>query len=369
MLIPLLLIGLYTQPGFAQSPMSIKSEGMTLRVEQVAADLDIPWGMAFLDPDQLMVTSKNGRISILNPNTKALLTISQVEGVWDRGQGGLLDVAVSESYKAGDWIYFTYSKNMEGDGATTLARAKLHGSQIADWQDLLVTRSTTGTSRHFGSRITFDTEDHIFFAVGDRGDRPNGQDLSTHAGSTLRVKLDGSAPDDNPFVNKSGALPEIWSYGHRNPQGNVYDPQTGRLWSIEHGPRGGDEINLIEAGKNYGWPVISHGKEYWGPVQVGEGRHKKGMEQPVKVYIPSIAPSSLILYSGKSFPAWKGNLIAGALVLRHINRVVINNAGEAIKEERLLESLEERIRDLVESPEGWIYFSTDSGKIFRIRPG
>ena len=180
--------------------------------------------------------------------------------------------------------------------------------------------------------------------------------------------LDGSVPADNPFVKNAHALPEIWSYGHRNPQGIAYDLQRQRLWEIEHGPRGGDEINLILPGRNYGWPVISYGKEYWGPVQVGEGTEKEGMEQPVKVYIPSIAPGSLILYSGKAFPGWKGNLFSGALILTHLNRVALDESGKAVAEERLLESLNERIRALVESPEGWIYFSTDSGKIYRLRP-
>ena len=162
-------------------------------------------------------------------------------------------------------------------------------------------------------------------------------------------------------------MPEIWSYGHRNPQGIVYDSANNRLWSNEHGPRGGDEINLIRPGKNYGWPVVSHGKEYWGPVRVGESTTKVGMVDPIKIYIPSIAPGSLLLYSGKAFPQWRGNLFSGALVMRHLNRVVVGESGEAVTEERLLEDLEERIRAVVESPEGWLYLSTDSGKILRLR--
>ena len=169
-------------------------------------------------------------------------------------------------------------------------------------------------------------------------------------------------------MQQRSALPEIWSYGHRNPQGIFYDRKKRRLWSIEHGPRGGDEINLILPGRNYGWPVISYGKEYWGPVQVGEGTEKEGMEQPVKFYVPSIAPGSLIVYSGKAFPAWKGNLFAGALKLTHLNRVEIDSSGRAVAEERLLEGLGERIRALLESPQGWLYFSTDTGSIFRLRP-
>jgi glucose/arabinose dehydrogenase len=184
----------------------------------------------------------------------------------------------------------------------------------------------------------------------------------------MRLRLDGSIPDDNPFLSRDNALPEIWSYGHRNPQGLLYDNNTGNLWSIEHGPRGGDEINLVVKGANYGWPVISYGKEYWGPVSIGEGTEKPGMEQPVKVYIPSIAPGSLLLYSATAFPQWQGNLFSGALKLRHLNRVSISVDNKAIAEERLLGDLNERIRALAQSPEGWIYFSTDSGKIIRMRP-
>mgnify|MGYP000329478061 CR=1 FL=1 len=184
----------------------------------------------------------------------------------------------------------------------------------------------------------------------------------------LRLERDGSIPIGNPFVADNNALPEIWSYGHRNPQGLTWDNDNKRLWSIEHGPRGGDEINLIKKGKNYGWPVISYGKEYWGPVSVGESTHKVGMEQPAKVYVPSIAPGSLLYYTGDAFPQWRGDLFAGALKLRHINRIELDEQGRAITEERLFDKLDERIRALVQSPEGWIYFSTDSGNIYVIKP-
>jgi glucose/arabinose dehydrogenase len=184
----------------------------------------------------------------------------------------------------------------------------------------------------------------------------------------MRLTRDGRIPQDNPFISRDDVLPEIWSYGHRNPQGMAYDPEHKRLWLIEHGPRGGDEINLVMPGRNYGWPVISYGKEYWGPMAVGEGTHREGMEQPVKQYTPSIAPGSLLLYSGKAFPAWRGNLFAGALKLRHINRVTLDKEGKAIAEERLLTDLDERIRALAEDPRGWIWFSTDSGRIYVIKP-
>lgn len=356
-------------PVIGKTSLVQKSEGMTLKVEQLAEGLDIPWGMAFLTATDLLFTELNGGVKLLNTVSGSIKPLTGAPAVFHSGQGGLLDVAVPEGYQENAWIYFTYSKEQNGQGVTTLARSRLEGTRLVEWQDLLITRSATNAGVHFGSRIAFDGEGHLFFTIGDRGHRPNGQDLSTHAGSVLRVKLDGSVPKDNPFVSHKNALPEIWSYGHRNPQGIAYDFATGRLWAIEHGPRGGDEINLILPGRNYGWAVISYGKEYWGPVQVGEGTHKAGMEQPLKVYIPSIAPGSLIYYTGRAFPQWQGNLLAGALVLTHLNRIVLDSSGKAVKEERLLEELEERIRALVSSPEGWLYFSTDSGKIFRIVPG
>ena len=342
------------------------SEGMQLKVKLVAKDLGIPWGMTFLSKNTLLVTERSGSILFLDIQKNIKIKLENTPVVLNGGQGGMLDVALSPNYKSDGWIYFTYVKNVNEEGATVLARAKLNKNKFYDWHELLVTKSTTSTSYHFGSRIAFDSNGHVYFGVGDRGERPNSQNLMNHAGTIIRLNLDGSIPKDNPFINSKNALPEIWSYGHRNPQGLAYDFKSNQLWEIEHGPRGGDEINLIKPGTNYGWPIISYGKEYWGPLAVGEGTHRKGMEQPIKVYIPSIAPGSLLMYSSEALPKWKGNLFSGALKLRHINRIVLNETGKVVKEERLLESLDERIRALAKSPEGWIYFSTDSGKIYRI---
>ena len=359
---------LLAQTLIASSLLLKSSKGVSFQLEIIADGLGVPWGMTFLGTDQILFTERNGKILLLDPESGMVSYISGAPKVMYAGQGGLLDVATPPGYTEGDWIYFTYSKKLQGKGVTALVRAKLIGKHLVEFQDLLITRSASNTSRHFGSRITFDDEGHLYFSVGDRGVRTNAQDLSTHAGSIIRLALNGSVPEDNPFFQKDGVLPEIWSYGHRNPQGIFFDIIQQRLWSIEHGPRGGDEINLILPGRNYGWPVISYGKEYWGPVQVGEGTEKEGMEQPVKFYVPSIAPGSLILYSGKAFSAWKGNLFAGALKLTHLNRVEIDKDGRAVGEERLLEKFGERIRAILESPEGWLYLSTDSGKILRIRP-
>ncbi len=345
-----------------------ESEGMAFQLEEVATGLGVPWGMVLLSADQLLITERQGKVKLLNLNTGQLDDISGLPILTASGQGGLLDVATPGRYRPGNWLYFTYSQGPRQQMTTVLARAKLRDNRLVDWQTLLESKAVSDTGRHFGSRIVFDGKGHLFFSIGDRGVRPNGQDLSTHSGSILRLKLDGTVPDDNPFVGRSDALPEIWSYGHRNPQGLAYDKETGRLWAIEHGPRGGDEINLIRPGANYGWPVVSHGKEYWGPLAVGEATSKAGMEDPLKVYIPSIAPGSLLVYYGEAFPKWRGNLFSGALKLQHLNRVAFDATGQEVREERLLESLRERIRALAQSPQGWLYLSTDSGRILRLRP-
>ncbi len=337
------------------------------KIEKLAAGLGVVWSMIFINDAEILFTERAGKVGILNINTKSINYIKNVANVISRGQGGLLDVAINKKYKPANWIYFTYVKEVNNKGATTLARAKLKNNELYAWQDLIVTKSETNTAVHFGSRITFDNKGHLFFTIGDRGVRENAQDLTNHAGKVLRLNLDGSIPYDNPFVNNKNALAEIYSYGHRNPQGIFYDKDDAKLFAIEHGPRGGDEINLISAGRNYGWPIISYGKEYWADISIGEGYEKEGMENPIKQYTPSIAPSSLIVYSGKKFKNWKGNILAGALKLRHINRIEIKN-NIVVKEERLLKNLSERIRSLVEDKDGYIYFSTDSGRIFKLAP-
>jgi aldose sugar dehydrogenase len=338
------------------------------QVKQLVSGLGVPWGMSFVSDSKILFTERSGKVGILNLKGNSVRYLSGVPQVLAEGQGGLLDVKTEPGYRPGGWIYFTYSKSIQRRGVTVLGRVHLKGDKLTDWQEILVTQSASNTTRHYGSRIAFDDKGFLYFGVGDRGKRPNGQDLTTHAGSIMRIYPDGRVPSDNPFIDERRAKAEIWSYGHRNPQGLAWDNQHKRLYEIEYGPRGGDEINLIEKGKNYGWPVISYGQEYWGPVAVGESTHKKGMQQPVKYYVPSIAPGSLLYYDGDAFPEWKGNLFAGALKLHHINRVVLDKRGKAIGEQRLLEDLNKRIRALLQSPEGWIYFSTDSGKIFVIKP-
>ena len=363
-----LLLVFLALPSWAEKPVVSKSQAATFQLTTITNGLGIPWGLAFISDTDIIITEREGNIRLVNVETGKLRTLKGAPAVLADGQGGMLDVAVPPDFKAGDWIYFTFVRDRGGEGVTVLARAKLHKDQLVNWQDLLETQSATDTTYHFGSRITFDETGHVYFGVGDRGVRPTAQELTNHNGTVMRLTRDGKVPKDNPFLNQQNVLSEIWSYGHRNPQGIAYDFKNKRLWLIEHGPRGGDEINRVLPGRNYGWPVISYGKEYWGPLQVGEGTAREGMEQPVKQYTPSIAPGSLILYSGQAFAGWQGNLFAGALKLRHLNRVVINDQGQAIAEERLLQDLDERIRALAQSPQGWIYFTTDSGKLYSIKP-
>ncbi|WP_425666678.1 PQQ-dependent sugar dehydrogenase [Vibrio tubiashii] len=334
----------------------------TWYAEPLVVGLNVPWGISYLGDNKVIVSEKNGTIGVLDLTNNRYQDIGKVPDVRVSGQGGLLDVAVSPKDSA--QIYITYSKSVGKSIETTLAKAVYQNGQLSKWQEMLVTRSGSDGGRHFGSRITFDA-DHLYMSVGDRGERDNGQDLTTHAGSILKLQLNGDAAQDNPFIAEEGKLDEIWSYGHRNPQGLFFDSKQKSLWSIEHGPRGGDEVNLIEKGANYGWPVTSHGKEYWGPIAVGESTEKEGISSPKKVYIPSIAPSSLILYRGDKYPELSGKLLAGALKLTHINVLTVKD-GEIIGETRILEELGERIRDIEALPNGELIFSTDSGKIYRL---
>ncbi|NVD06443.1 PQQ-dependent sugar dehydrogenase [Vibrio sp. JPW-9-11-11] len=332
------------------------------RAEPIVSGLTIPWGLSAIDSNRVLVSEKNGTIGLLDLATNTYQTITTVPNALEYGQGGLLDIAISPFNP--NHIYVTYTKKVGQEIETTLARAELDGKVIGGWRELLVTKSGSDGGRHFGSRITFDNES-VYFSVGDRGERDNGQDRQTHAGSILRLTPDGQVPNDNPYIDDDKVLSEIWSYGHRNPQGLFFDSQSKQLWSIEHGPRGGDEINLIAKGKNYGWPITSHGKEYWGPLDVGEAEEKPGIESPIKVYVPSIAPGSLVMYRGERFPELDGKLLAGALKLTHINIISLAR-GVAIDEQRILQDLGERVRDIEVLPNGEIIFSSDSGRIFRL---
>ena len=337
-----------------------------VQIELIVDGLGVPWSLEFLDKDRIIFSEREGAIKTLDLRSRKISKVSGAPEVGVRGQGGMLDLALHPNFKSNRRIYISYSKPVSGGATTAIATAILSGKKLESIRDIFVANNPSRKGQHFGSRISFDGNGHVFFSVGDRGQRRLAQDLAADQGKIHRLKLDGSIPKDNPFVSDDKKRPSVWSYGHRNPQGLVFDSVTGVLWESEHGPRGGDEINVIRKGGNYGWPIITYGKEYWGP-KIGD-THKKGMLQPIYYYVPSIAPCGLEIYRGDVYPGWKGSLLSGALALKHINRLELVASQKVGGEERLFKEQEERIRDIRMGPDGFLYFSTDSGKIFKILP-
>ena len=342
------------------------AKGQKFRLEVVAENLEIPWGFDFLPKQKMIFTERKGSIKILDLKTGKITSLKGVPLVAASGQGGMLDVIAHPDFSKNQTIFFSFSKKVTGGYTTVISRAKVKGNKLISMREIFVARPANNKGLHFGSRLVIDKSGYLFFTVGDRGERHKAQSLKTHNGKVLRIHQDGKIPSDNPFRKAEGALGEIWSYGHRNPQGLTIDPVTGDLWSQEHGPRGGDEINIVKRAANYGWPVITYGKEYWGP-SIGEGTHKVGMRQPRHYWVPSIAPSGLTFYTGDKFKSWKGSLFSGALRGAHLNRLVLVK-GRVVKEERLLEKLGQRIRNVKEGPEGYLYISIDDGKILKLVP-
>ena len=342
-----------------------KSEGHAFIVKERALLPGPIWGFDWMDDETVLATVKDQGVYRLSLKTKKYEQQYGPEFV-AQGQGGMLDLRIFKIKKQ-RWAYITYSgRQGKGPANTRLARAEVVNHELNSWQELFSSNAYSEGGVHFGSRVVMDKQGFLFMSIGDRGKRDDAQELNSHAGSILRLTAEGKAPKDNPFVSKKGAKAEIWSYGHRNPQGLAFDA-SGKLWAIEHGPRGGDELNLIGPGKNYGWPVISYGKEYHVDRKVGQGTHKKGMEQPKKVYVPSIAPCGMSFYDGKKFPKWVGHLFVGALAKTHVNHLVIKGKKVA-KESRLLADLGERIRDVRVGPKGLIWLATDSGRLLSMEP-
>ncbi|EQC45385.1 PQQ-dependent sugar dehydrogenase [Bacteriovorax sp. Seq25_V] len=334
----------------------------SVKLEEIASGLRVVWGMDFIDNETLIFTEKLGKLKILNLKTKEIKEISGAPEVYKRGQAGLLDIKLHPKFASNRRVYITYSKSISEDNITTaIGYGILEGLQLKDFKDIFVGKGNSSTGYHFGSRMSFSGDNTIYFTIGDRGQRDNAQNLQNHFGKVLHINDDGSIPKNNPFIDQKNALPEIWSYGHRNPQGLVYDMNSKTLYEMEHGPRGGDEINIIQKGKNYGWPLASYGKEYALPVSVGD-KKVKGTEQPLKFYDPSIAPSGLIYYQGSRYSEFKNSLISGALKLTHMN--VFNLANK--KETRYFEDKKQRMRSIAISPDDYIYISTDGGKIYKV---
>ncbi len=350
----------------------IATEKHAILVEPVVDGLSHPWGLAFLPDGSSLITEKPGRLRHL---TTAGLSapIAGVPKVLYSGQGGLLDVAVDPGFSRNQLIYLSFSEPSVADGkaGTAVARANLELTptpRLTNVRVIFSMNRKSETRHHYGSRIVIAPDQTLFITLGDRGDRPRAQDPFDHAGSIVRLNPNGSIPVDNPFADGKKAAPEIWSIGHRNLQGATLHKGTGALWTVEHGARGGDEINHPQAGRNYGWPVISYGRHYSGG-KIGVGTHKEGMEQPVYYWDPSIAPSSLAYYDGVAFPGWRGNLFVGALKDQMLVRLEL--AGEeVVHEERLLKGEFGRIRNVRQGPDGFLYLLTDSnnGQLLRIRP-
>lgn len=338
----------------------------TIVVEELFNRSDVIWGFDFLNQDEIIFSERGGKLFHFHQKNKKVTELNGPNLIFSRGQGGLLDVLVHRENDV-TYIYLTYSETTGPSGATTsLGRGVWKEGKLENFQRIFQAKADGGRNIHFGSRLVFDQQGHLYMTIGDRGDRDRAQELTNHHGSVLRLTADGKPVSGNPFMTTQHALPEIYSYGHRNPQGIALNPSNNQIWAVEFGPRGGDEVNHIQAGKNYGWPVITYGKEYWGP-KIGVGTHKEGMEQPLIHFTPAISPSGMAFYSGDKFPQWKGNLFLAALSETHLHRLEFKE-DKVVAQERLLENLKERMRMVRSGPDGHLYVSTDSGKILKLSP-
>ena len=365
-------VGCGAAPAFGATPEVVVDEMSTqyqqIRVVRLAGGLERPWGVAFLPDGGYLVTEKPGRLQLIRDGEKTEVTgLPEITAI---RQGGLLDVSLHPDFETTRWVYLSYAKGGEGGTALALGRGRLEGERLTDFEDVFVQDRYSGPGRHYGSRIAWLPDGTLLLSIGDRGsDPPRAQDPGDHAGKLLRLNPDGSVPEDNPFVGQEGVQPGIWSLGHRNIQGLVVAPGGEVVWATEHGPRGGDELNLIVPGLNYGWPIVSRARHYADERPYGEARSRAGYEDPVYEFLPTLAPSGLALVTADRFPPWRGNLLAGGLRAERIRRVVIEQ-GEVVHEEELLLGVVGRIRDVREGPDGLIYVLSDGpdGGLYRIEP-
>jgi len=339
-----------------------------VRVITVARGLENPWGLGFLPDGRMLVTERPGRLRIVDKTGTVSKPLAGVPEVFARGQGGLLDVALDPDFQENGYVYLSFVEPGKGGGGTAAGRGRLMEDRLEDFKVIFRQVPKADTRVHFGSRMVFSRDKKLFITIGERGQRERAQDFSIHRGQVVRVMPDGTVPGDNPFAGRQGYRPETWSHGHRNQQGAALHPVTGRLWTVDHGARGGDEINIPLKGRNYGWPVISYGRHYSG-LKIGEGTRKEGLEQPVYYWDPSIAPSGMAFYTAERFSAWKGNLLVGALKGRMLVRLELKGE-KVVGEERMLQGLKERIRDVRQGPDGLVYLLTDSrdGRVLRLEP-
>lgn len=345
------------------------SQEATLKVERIAGGLSHPWGLAFLPDGRFLVTERGGRLYLLDADGGQRRQVAGLPDIEPRGQGGLLDVALHPDFADTPWVYISYAGPGDGGVGTEVARGRWNGQDLEDTEVIFRLQPKSRAGQHFGSRLVFDDAGRLYVTLGDRGNRPRAQDLDDHAGSVVRIDDDGSIPADNPFVDRADARPEIFSYGNRNVQGAALHPETGELWTHEHGPRGGDEINIIRAGVNYGWPVITYGVNYGTGSAIGEGTHKEGMAQPLYYWDPSIAPSGMAFYTADRIPGWQGDLLVGSLKFATLVRLELDGE-EVVHEERLLQGDLGRIRDVRQGPDGLVYLLTDEddGGLYRLGP-
>jgi aldose sugar dehydrogenase len=350
---------------------SFQSSAGQLDVQTFASGLVHPWALAFLGDGKLLVTERPGRMRIVSAEGQLSPPLKNVPDVWASGQGGLHDVVTDKDFAQNRTIFFCYAERTGGGGRTAVARAKLNdgSGRLEETKVIFRQEGPLSSGNHYGCRIAQAADGNLFVTLGDHYSyRDEAQSLANHLGKLIRITPDGAAPPDNPFVGRDGAKPEIWSIGHRNEQGLAINPANGELWEMEHGPRGGDEVNVIAKGKNYGWPVIGFGIDYSG-AKIHEATAKDGMEQPAKYWVPSISPSGATFYTGKLFPKWNGSLFIGALSGKMLVRLTVN--GHAVTgEERLLQNLYERIRDVRQGPDGALWLLTDNsaGRILRVTP-
>ncbi len=355
----LILILVSTLTGCAQ-------DKSTVNFEVVVPGISIPWGFTFLPDGSMLITEKTGQLFHFKNNK--LNEVSGLPEIYVRGQGGLMDIMLHPNYDTNGWMYFSYaSKEGEGEGGnTTVMRAKLADNSLIEKQVLYKANPNSRRGQHFGSRLVFDNDGFMFFTIGDRGNRDvNPQDITRDCGKVYRLHDDGTIPKDNPFIDNPSAKPAIYSYGHRNPQGMTLHPETGAIWTHEHGPKGGDEINIIEAGKNYGWPKISYGVNYSGS-KFTEHTALPGMEQPLHHWTPSIAPSGMAFISSNIYGDWKGSLLVGSLKFQYVSKCTIKN-NKVVKEERLLDGIG-RIRSIEQGPDGYIYVGVENLGIVKLIP-
>lgn len=340
-----------------------------LKPVTVASGLVNPWSLAFLPDGRMLVTERPGRLRIVGPDGRVSAPLAGLPPVFASGQCGLLEVAVDPKFADNGWIYWSYAEPGTGGNSTAVARGRLAGDRVEAVQVLFRQAPKVSSSHHCGGRLVFARDGRLFVTLGDRFSRKDdAQDAANHIGKIVRIEADGSVPADNPFVGKAGAAPEVWSLGHRNVQGAAIHPGTGELWATEHGPQGGDELNVVEAGRNYGWPLLTFGRNYGTGTRIGEEGPRPGFEQPLKTWLPtSIAPSGLAFLTSDRYPGWKGSLFVGALRGETLYRLTLDGR-QVTAEQRVPVDLKERIRDVRQGPDGWLYVVTDNadGRVIRL---